>query len=496
MANGPHPDGPPEPIGVGHDLSTKNPFEVKLFEILAALTYNTERGDALESVLKDFLVKRDASIDVVSEVRRIQAVRERNLRETTKETRNQQDDYTKSSWFQQDCVLSSNIPQKYIPEYVIRKFGPYAKEFEEALGFPVDALVSLSFALLEYLAFKKHMVRFDDKAYRFASKEEYADLGFVAIPDVHYTEKWMNVATLDLREVFRLLSGVLGHSDIESALNVLSLDIGNVPKVPEEIRLPSRPILRLDREKVVILEPDYLARGLPIVYEELSKQVRSFLDSKGRTFEALVQEDIKRLPFKSLAFNVEYGRDFEVDAVLEFKKTLWFTEAASHPPSAASLRGDLVSIERDLEKSVWHCLDQGRRCLRYLDSEPLLRFKKTSKRLGILIVVDGVYPQVNMTTALKLFHEEVPTYVVNWFDLRMLLDQSETERFEEFLIWRTIQPMPVVCVDEKDYWAYYFDHHALEPKFRKAFRMMQEKELKSFYISARFNSKDYVENIA
>ena len=101
-----------------------------------------------------------------------------------------------------------------------------------------------------------------------------------------------------------------------------------------------------------------------------------------------------------------------------------------------------------------------------------------------------------MTTALKLFHEEVPTYVINWFDLRMLLDQPGTDQFEEFLIWRTIQPMPVVCADEKDYWAYYFDHYAVEPKFREVFRVMQEKELKSFYISARFNNKDYLENMA
>lgn len=496
MADEPHPIGPHEPTEIDHGLSVDDPFEAKLFEILAALRYNTERGHALESVLKEFLVNRDASISVAAEVRKLEAERERHLGEVRKIPPTQQDEDLKSIWFQQDYILSSNIPHKYIPEYVIRKIGPYSQEFEEALGFPVDALLSLSFALLEYLTFKKHMVRFKDETYRFASKEEYADLGFVAIPDVHYIEKWMNVVTLDVREVFRILSGVLAPRDIEIALNVLSLDLGKLPKVPEEIRLPSKPILRLDRETVVILEPDYLARGLPVVYEELSKQVRHFLDSKGKTFEALVQKDIKRLPFKSLAFNVEYGGDYEVDAVLEFKKTVWFTEAASHPLSAASFRGDTVSIERDLERSVRHCLEQGRRCLRYLDSEPFLRFKNTGKRPGIFIVVDGVYPQLNMTTALKLFHEEAPTYVINWFDLRMLLDQPEVVHFEDFLMWRTIQPMPVVCVDEKDYWAYYFDHYAVEPKFREMFPVMQEKELKSFYISARFNNKDYLENIS
>jgi hypothetical protein len=245
-----------------------------------------------------------------------------------------------------------------------------------------------------------------------------------------------------------------------------------------------------------VLVPEYLTRGLPTVYEEMSNSIRQFKESKGHAFEGLVKRNLKKLNFKALSFNVKYGGEFEVDSIIEFDKSTWFVEATSHPPSIDSLRGNLVSIERDLHKTTDKCLTQGKRCFQYLNEEPLSYFAEKGKIMGILIVVDGVYPQLNMNTALKLFDEKVPVYIINWFDFRCLLDQPEVNEFEEFLQWRIQQPMPIICWDEKDYWEYYFDKYMHDESLRNIFITLQERNIRNIYIGARFNDKEYLENIA
>jgi len=57
----------------------------------------------------------------------------------------------------------------------------------------------------------------------------------------------------------------------------------------------------------------------------------------------------------------------------------------------------------------------------------------------------GVYPNLDLNPFLDYFDEkDVPIYIINWFDLRTLLDQPEIDRAEEFLLWRTKKPMPII----------------------------------------------------
>ncbi len=55
--------------------------------------------------------------------------------------------------------------------------------------------------------------------------------------------------------------------------------------------------------------------------------------------------------------------------------------------------------------------------------------------------------------------------------------------------------MPIICYDERDYWAYFFDRHEQTPKMKETFGIAQKKLLRGTYISARFNDKRYLENI-
>lgn len=55
--------------------------------------------------------------------------------------------------------------------------------------------------------------------------------------------------------------------------------------------------------------------------------------------------------------------------------------------------------------------------------------------------------------------------------------------------------MPILSFDEKDYWAYYFDLYKMDKVIRKNFKLLQKNRTTLFYISYRFNSKRYLDEI-
>lgn len=467
-------------------------FLNELYKILATLNYNNERRKLLEELLKQFLVDIDIEIDIVSKHRDMFDEK----RELDKlDSDEKEEKHLKSEWFKQECLLLSNIPHEYIPEYTI-KFSPFSKDFEKIYGFNMDFMWLFSFKLIEYIEFKKYMIQFEDDVYEFNSKEEYSDLGFTALPPTDYVEKWSNVITFDVSELKRIFSGIISGYDIELILEILCLT--EIPGDGRKIYLPFTPMLRIDSDMVVLLTPWYLTRALPSIYENLFKKSKKYLDHKGKTFEKLAQNTLKALPFKAIAFNVNYGNkgEYETDAIVKLNNSLWVAEVTSHPPSSKSLKGDWKSIERDLERSINKCMRQGKRYLKYVNGVHFLYFSEKAKTRGIFIIVDGVYPQLNLNMAIEFFaHEKEPIYIINWFDLRTLIDQPEINQFEGFLSWRTQQPMPIICFDEKDYWAFYFDRFVKDKEIRKGFEKMQRDEVKLFYISHRFNNKKHLEKI-
>jgi hypothetical protein len=467
-----------------------NEFYSKLYEILATYRYNTERIELMEDVLKYFLISKDYNLDVPAKAREIFNQKYSSLKSSLREEKN-----LKSEWFKQKCILLYNIPQRYIPEYILKKFHPFSRVFEDKFGLSFDSLLLFSFNLLKYLQFKKDMIRFKDEVYRFKSKTEYVDLGFVATPSSTYIEQWKNVITVNISELKRILSGILSANEVKRTLEFFSIKLEDISN-EGRINLPLEPILKVDEDTLIILNPEYLTRALPMKYEKIFKGIKEYNDAKGISFEALAQNTLKMLPFKSLSFNVEYGANYEVDAILEFDRSIWFVEMTSHPPSDKALEGDFMAIKRDLKKSIMKCIEQGKRCFSHHDKPPLSYFFEKEKINGIMVIVDGVYPQLNLNTYISFFKEDVPIYVINWFDLRTLIDQPEVNCFEDFLLWRIQRPMPIISFDEKDYWAFYFDYFVQNEEAREAFNKMREKQINTFYISYRFNSKEHLENIA
>jgi hypothetical protein len=391
--------------------------------------------------------------------------------------------------------LSSNIFQEYIPEYVQAKYGPFGKRFAEQFDLQIAAPLLLGFKLAEYLDFKKSSIGFLGEAYRFTSKQQYADRGFIALPPPDYVNQYRNVVTISRNELVRVLSGSVSPKEAQRILDMISIDI-RLPLSIETLRFVTHPLLKID-ETVIVLTPRYVTRNLPYVYEQMCRQIKAFNDSKGRAFETLVQDTLKHLPFRSLSFNKIYGDAYDVDAIIEFGNSIWFAEVSSHPPSLKSLQGNIRAIQTDLKKAIDKCIFQGQRCFAHQMSDALSPyFKQRNKRKAILIVVDGLYPQLNPNGAIRFFEESIPVYVINWFDLRHLVDQPELPRFEDFLLWRIIRPMPVLGIDEGDYWGFYFDQYTRDRRMRESFSMMQERHINLTFISGRFSDKRYLEKIA
>lgn len=469
-------------------MVNKEKFLRKLYEILATLRYNSERTEVIEEILKNFLISPDIDLDIKKEATIIFNKKKKGF-----ESKNNKnfDIEIKKELFKQKCILLSNTPHEFIPEYIYEKFSPFNKYFEKQYHFDMNSLWIFAFKLMEYLEFKKYSLNFWDEMYKFKSKEEYADMSFISIPSEEYIKNWKNIITFSVSEIKKIIP--LCKHDIDRVIDTICINI-NTLKDKKEFDLHLKPLLRID-DILILLAPHYITRSLPSLYELLFKKITEYNENKGKSFEKLAQKTIKQLPFKLLAYNVEY-RNGETDAVLKFINSAWFVEITSHPPSEKALRGDWNAISSDLTKTIKKCIKQGERCLNNIDKEPLKTFSKNVKIKGTIVVLDGVYPQLNVNTAFTFHKEKFPIYIINWFDLRLLISQPEINLFEEFLLWRTTnKPMPVICFDEKDYWAFYFDNYRKNKRMRKAFKTMQRKQIRNFYISYRFNNKEYLKNL-
>jgi hypothetical protein len=470
-----------------------NRVMMTLFKITAAIRHNSERSDHLEEVLRRFLIE-PAQIDIIKETRNV-AAEELKDRAEAQGSLEKTGEFPAATWFKQLGLLTRDVPAEHVPEYLVNKFLPFAEDFERQYNCRWDALLQFSLKFTQYLRFKMYLAGFDDSVYRFKSKAEYANPAFVAMPGSFQVEAWKNVSTFDIREVSRQLHSELGFHEMRYVVDVLTLEPEAISaKDPPNFIL--KPFLKTGKNTLILLTPDYLVRALPIIYETQFGIISRFREAKGRSFESLGKETMRALPFKTLALNRTYGGKFEVDAILEFEKSNWFVEVTSHPPSIGALQGNPVAVQTDLDRSIRKCIGQGKRCFEHISSPSLAYFGSNGKKNGIVVLVDGVYPQLNPTTAIRLFDEKMPIYVINWFDLRVILEQPELPQFEKFVTWRTTQPMPVICYDERDYWAYFFDRHLQTPEMKGAFGTAQKKLLRGFYISARFNDKRYLEEIA
>jgi hypothetical protein len=174
-----------------------------------------------------------------------------------------------------------------------------------------------------------------DLNYKLKSKQEYADLGFVKVPDKEYVNNYIRTSTFTEDELMNKLSPN-DSTQVKKALDIISINT-NKDLTTEDIIFHIKPIIKIDNIFIAAF-PNYLTYNLPIIYEMLFASINKYLNDKGKTFEKLAQGAAKALPIKAITFNPGYLNKYGTDGAIKFRKSFWALEASSHPQSKEALR--------------------------------------------------------------------------------------------------------------------------------------------------------------
>jgi hypothetical protein len=459
-----------------------------LYDVCAILEYNTERTEILEKLIKKIISEEPENLDIKEELRAIVASNNIPLSVYT-------------MFRLQDTLLTLSVPSDDAKAYVEKRYFPYERTFSKNYGFSIVLVSATTYAILLTCGEKAKKLRFYDERYQFRSKEEYADKYFVRVPENSYIEKWKSVITFNKNEILSLFPKILSlfpetlvpqefKEKLDEVINLFSFTKQDLQNNPE-LRFQEKPIFKIDNDKFILVAPHYLIKNMPQKHELLLRKCQEYLNAKGNVFENMALDLLNSLPESKLNRNIAYN-EFELDGILNLKSSSWFVECTSHPPSIKSLSGHPESIQDDLRKTIEKCQSQAIRAIDNIQHPNIARHKPKDKK-GILIILEGIYPNLNSNNAFQFIakQNQLPRYAINYFDLQVILRQPEIFLFEEFLFWRTQENMPIVCFDEKDYWAY-FTKMKIDTRMEEAFSIAQKKELNVFYISERFNNKQYL----
>ena len=224
---------------------------------------------------------------------------------------------------------------------------------------------------------------------------------------------------------------------------------------------------------------------------------KSYSTKKGKLFETISLDLITKVPHSKLeGRNILYDA-FELDGLLNLRRSTWFIECKSRDISPESLSGNYNKISKDIERAIKDSVKQGTRAINYKDTKYFSKYK-IKNRVGILIILEGIFPNIRLPRIIHTNPLDSCKYLVcvfNYFELKHILEQTDANMFEEFLIWRSQKNMPIYAFDECDYWAFFNDHYRINKEIKEIFKSQQENNQTTIYTSPRFNDKSYLNKI-
>jgi len=457
--------------------------------ICATLSYNGERIGIMEKMLKKFLLEQPKdTIDVKKETRTISDSQGRDFGFEPEKM-----------FYQSDSLLSIAVTADDVLEYVVKRYFVYDDIFKKHYGYSIQYVPLIGWAMACAMGENSEYTKFIPDIYRYKSDEEYHDMGFVELPDEKYVENWGKTMRFSLKSLIEQCPpGITQdfYDNIESLVKTCSFDLDELKNNPD-LRFKQKPVMRISKEEVVILIPIYLNRNLHQIIELMLRECKEYRDVKGTAFEEMSLDLLEKSPNSKLVRNINY-KGFELDGLLNLNNSSWFIECSSHPPSIKALLGDEVSVKSDLEKTVEKCERQAIRAIESSTEPDIAKFSPKAK-MGSIIILEGTYPSLNQNANNLIdispkVRKDLPRYVINYFELQEILRQPEAFLFEEFLLWRTQDGIPLVCLDERDYWAWFVQMKS-NPDMENAFESNKEKHNIVTYISARFNEKRHLEKL-
>lgn len=449
----------------------------KFYEILALIQYNSERRGLLQSLLKTFLIKETDNFDIKKELLAIELDKEESILENI--------------FKQFDNIITAGLNIQTIVKYIILRYEPFMDIFYKTYQISLEKFLYIALKL--GIIFNEKFIKFSLASYQFTCTEEYANLKFIAFPDKSYINNWKQTITVDLDE-FLLETDSINKEDLEIFLQLYAFDSHKLQKEPN-LRFKEYPLFHYGN-KIIFINPSIYLKYLPHKINIMLNKCKSYSAKKGKIFESISLDLVERIPSSKLEDrNIPYDV-YELDGLLNSRRSTWFIECKSRDISPESLLGDYKKIAKDIEKAIEDSLKQGTRAIKYKDTKYFSKYK-IKNRIGILIIIEGIFPNLKLP---KIFDNpldacEYPICVFNYFDLKLILEQPDANIFEEFLIWRSQKNMPIYAFDECDYWAFFNDYYRKNRKVKNIFKSQQDNNQTTIYISERFNNKNYLNKI-
>lgn len=449
----------------------------KFYEILALIQYNSERNGILQPLLKTFLIKKTDNFDIKKEILAIEINKKESILETI------------FKLF--DTIITVGLSPQTIVDYIILRYKPFMDIFYKTYQISLDDFLYIALEL--GAVFNEKSIKFNLASYQFTSKEEYANLKFIAFPDKNYIDKWKQIVTVDIDD-FLIKKDSISKEKIEIFLQLYAFDIHKLEKKPY-LRFKEYPLFHYEN-KIIFFNPSIFLKYLPHKINIMLKECKSYSAKKGKIFETIALDLMEGIPSSNLEDrNIPYDGG-ELDGLLNSRRSTWFIECKSRDISNESLLGDYNKIAKDIKKAIEDSLKQGIRAIKNKDSKYFNKYK-IKNRVGILIIIEGIFPNIRLS---RIFDNpldtcEYPVCVFNYFDLKLILEQPDVNLFEEFLIWRSQKNMPIYAFDESDYWAFFNDRYRKNRKIKEGFKSQQDNYQTTIYISERFNNKNYLNKI-
>lgn len=425
--------------------------------------------------------------------------------------------------------LAETTPEHIATGYVLDRYEHVNEELHEEFGFDSTSLILMENVLGNFVYMMHYEQEIADKVHEFDSKEQYADLCFVAEPDNDYRKKWFSCISLPKKVVVQQFV-----EQMEQAADQLDESFSNVQRdfqaeaeqvltylslVPgEDDTFTFSPIL-IHGENIVIPFPRLLRTTthfrVEALIDEAEESRKKEMESKGETVEYMATDVLNAFPNRNIVKNAHYKigeTQYETDAVLFFDDAVWAIEIKSHP-LFKRIPFETERVVPKFNSKIREGWKQGARAIRFLNNNPqLVKYHTGKKNLeellnGVIVVLDGFLPtfftqgeRVDTILGTDSLHtfvekelpEDIRVYVITLLDLYELSRQPDREHFEEFLDWRTrhLGTFPIQGYNEVEYWAY-----AANPKNREIMPKLIEKELVVPYTSSRFNNKRHLRKL-
>lgn len=507
-------------------MASEQQFEENLFYLSSAVRYNTERRVPLRWFFDEHFDTDKFHREAISK-REIEEFCAKELGEDSTLS------VAEQTFRIQVLTLPDDPDRQEYQFYLGLRYANLDESMRQELGFSANDLLSIEALLFNSISAREVELGIDDEFKQYETKEEYADISTFSEPASSFRDKWsacIQFSREDLISTFVMES--IGPPDAtepdqvrqvvniaESGIDFLSTTIGPGDDYSNLFFL-LHPIVELgdSSSELAVPFPETLTTTAQFRIENCLKEektVQHAEDSeKGLVVEDLSHGAFRTVPSRNYIKNLEYvdPHPGESDGLLLFEDSYWVIEVKSHP-IFRKLPIDLNLAKTRFVEKVREAVEQGEKTRSFLESQKRefgLMYNLSGdkeyfeKENGIIVVLDGLLPtlfahnsRLDRIFGLKEMYEEVQTdrmFVVSLFDLFQLIQQPESDQFEEFLLWRTGYPdnMPIHGFNEREYWAMYFDNYLHDEDFQKALDKSAEDEIITSYISTRFNDKPYL----